>query len=345
LKSLKQASDWLNSAKAPLLLVGGGARDSGPLVRDLAVRLDAPAIMTVNGRGLMPVGHPLAVSCSPSLRPIMDMIEAADLVLAVGTELGPTDYNWMGTGGAKLRGKSIRIDIDQAQLSRTQLVDLPIVSDAGEALVALLPLSERKSRDGAARAAKARELVQRELTPLYRLCLKVLECVRDSLPGAVIVGDSTQPVYAGCVAYAAPAPRSWFCSATGYGSLGYALPAAIGAGLGAPDRPVVCIVGDGGLQFSIQELAAARELEVPVIVLLWNNHGYSEIKSYMTANGIRPIGVDIYTPDFQALAKGFGCEAVRVVRLRDLPRQLRAAAERKTATIIEMVEDEITATE
>jgi acetolactate synthase-1/2/3 large subunit len=343
LKALDQASDWLNAAKAPLMLVGGGAQDSGSLVRELAEKLDAPVVMTVNGRGLLPVGNPLAVPCSPSLRPIMDLIEAADLVLAVGTEFGPTDYNWMGTGGAKFRGKSIRIDIDQTQLARTQLVDLPIVSDVTEALAALLQRIERKSRDGATRAANARDLLQRKLTPLYRSCLGVLDCVRDSLPGAVIVGDSAQPIYAGCVAYAAPAPRSWFCSATGYGTLGYALPAAIGAKLGVPDRPVVCVVGDGGLQFSIPELASARELEVPVIVLLWNNHGYSEIKSYMAANQIRPIGVDIYTPDFQVLAKGFGCDAVRVMRLSDLPEQLRAAAERKTATIIEIVEEEIIA--
>lgn len=342
--ALGKAGDWLNAAKTPLLLIGGGAQDSGALVRGLAEALDAPTVMTVNGRGLLPVDHPLAVPCSPSMGPIMDLIEAADLVLAIGTEFGPTDYDFNGTGGAKFRGKSIRIDIDQGQMARTQLVQLPIVSDVSEALTALLPRIERRSRGGAARAAKAREGVERALSPLYRSCLDVLACVRDSLPGAVIVGDSAQPVYAGCVAYAAPAPRSWFCSATGYGTLGYALPAAIGAKLAAPDRPVVCVIGDGGLQFSIQELASAHELELPLIVLLWNNHGYSEIKSYMTANQIHPIGVDIYTPDFQILAKGFGCDSVRVARLSDLPRQLHAAAERKTATIIEIMEREFTGT-
>jgi acetolactate synthase-1/2/3 large subunit len=204
-----------------------------------------------------------------------------------------------------------------------------------------MPRIEKRSRDGAARASKARDTLRRDLSPLYKTCIAVMNCVRDTMPGAVIVGDSAQPVYAGCVAYEAPAPRSWFCSATGYGTLGYALPASIGAKLGAPDRPVVCVVGDGGLQFSIQELAAVRELELPVIVLLWNNYGYAEIKSYMIANQIRPVGVDIYTPDFQTLAKGFGCEAVKVSRLADLPAALRAAAGRKTATVIEVVEDEI----
>ena len=106
---------------------------------------------------------------------------------------------------------------------------------------------------------------------------------------------------------------------------------------------MVCVVGDGGLQFTIQELASAREAETPVIVLLWNNHGYSEIKSYMVGRQIHPIGVDIYTPDFQVLAKGFGCEAVKVTRLSDLAAELQAAAKRKTATVIELMEQDFAA--
>ncbi len=337
---LASAVAMINSASKPVLLLGGGAQDSGPVVRELAEKLDSPAIMTNNGRGLLPVGHPLGVSCGASSDAAIDLIEGADLVLALGTELGPSEFNWNLRGPAKFRGKSIRIDIDPTQMARAQLVDLPIVSDVGEALSAMMPRIAARNRGGAARAAHARDEMQRGLSPLYRACIDVLACVRDTLPGAVMVGDCAQPVYAACVAYEAPRSRSWFCSATGYGALGYGLPAAIGAKLGVPARPVVCVVGDGGLQFSIQELASARELELPVIVLLWNNYGYGEIKLYMTSNQIHPIGVDIYTPDFQILAKGFGCEAVKVARLPDLPGQLRAAATRKTATIIEIVEQD-----
>jgi len=339
-KAIQEAARWLDGAKSPVILAGGGAADSGPLVRELAEKLDAPVVMTVNGRGLMPVGHPLAVSGSPSMPPVISLIEAADMVLAIGTEFGPTDYDFNGEGGAKFCGKSIRIDIDPVQMGRTQLVDLPIVADATEALAALVPLVQKHQGNGATRAAATRETLQRDLSPLYKSCLKVLHTVRDTLPGAVLVGDSAQPVYAACVGYEAATPRSWFCSATGYGTLGYALPAAIGAQLAAPDRPVVCVVGDGGLQFTIQELASAREAETPVIILLWNNNGYSEIKSYMVNRQIPAIGVDIYTPDFQVLAKGFGCEAVKVTKLSDLPSALQAATKRKTATIIELMEED-----
>ncbi|MGH6891032.1 MAG: 5-guanidino-2-oxopentanoate decarboxylase [Dongiaceae bacterium] len=341
--ALKEAARWLNAATSPLLLLGGGAQDADPFVRELAEKLDAPAVMTVNGRGLLPPGHALAVPCSPSMPPTVRLMETADVILAIGTEFGATDYDWFEQGGAKFNGKSIRIDIDAQQIVRTRQVDLPIVADSSEAIAALVPLVIAASRQGAARAAAAREGVYGELSRAYRACLHLMETVRDALPGAVLVGDSAQPVYAGCINYAAPAPRSWFCSATGYGTLGYALPAAIGAQLAAPDRPVVCIVGDGGLQFTIQELASAREIGAPVIVLLWNNNGYGEIKSYMISRQIHPIGVDIYTPDFQLLAKGFGCEAIKLKNPADLPAMMREAARRKTATIIEIDETDYVA--
>jgi acetolactate synthase I/II/III large subunit len=337
--AIREAARILNEAKSPLLLLGGGAADAEPFARALAERLDAPAVMTVNGRGLLPPDHPLAVPASPSMPPIMDLIERADAVLAAGSEMGPTDYDFYETGRAKFRGRSIRIDIDAQQLLRGQATDLPIVADASEGLSALLPLVQEARHDGARRAATARERLLQELSTAYRACVHLLETVRDSLPEAIIVGDSTQPGYAGSVYFASARPRSWFCSSTGYGTLGYALPAAIGAQLAAPDRPVVCVIGDGGLQFTVQELGSAREIEAPVIVLLWNNRGYGEIKSYMISKQIPPIGVDIFTPDFQLLAKAFGCEAMKLGDPAELPALLRAARDRKAPTIIEIDEE------
>jgi acetolactate synthase I/II/III large subunit len=341
--ALQKAADWLNNAKAPVLLLGGGAQDAGPFVRAVAEKLDAPTVMSVNGRGLLPPGHPLAVPCSPSMPPTMKLIESADVILAIGTEFGSTDYDWFEQGGAKFNGKSIRIDIDAQQIVRSRQPDLPIIADAAEASAALAPLLTATKREGAARAGATRDAVLGDLSRVYRASLHLMETVRDSLPGAVLVGDSAQPVYAGCIYYPSAAPRSWFCSATGYGTLGYALPAAIGAHLAAPERPVVCLIGDGGLQFTIQELASAREAETPVVVLLWNNNGYGEIKTYMVSRQIHPIGVDIFTPDFQMIGKGFGCEVFKLKHPSDLPRLLREATKRKTATIIEIDENDYVA--
>jgi acetolactate synthase-1/2/3 large subunit len=145
-------------------------------------------------------------------------------------------------------------------------------------------------------------------------------------------------VYSGNWVYEAQQPRSWFNSSTGYGTLGYGLPAALGAKLGQPTRPVVCLIGDGGLQFTLPELASAVEAQVPVIVLLWNNLGYGEIKRYMQQRDIALVGVDIYTPDFQQIAAGFGCAAARVENLAALTTELARAQGRRVPTVIEIDE-------
>jgi acetolactate synthase-1/2/3 large subunit len=163
--------------------------------------------------------------------------------------------------------------------------------------------------------------------------------VQKALPDAIFVGDSAEPVYALNQCLEPSRPRSYFNSSTGYGTLGYGMPAGIGAKLAAPDRPVVVLVGDGGLQFTIGELAAGVEAKTGIIILLWNNDGYGEIKNYMIERQIRPIGVDIYTPDFQVIAKGFGCQAVAIESYEQLHRELIAANKRKVPTIVEIRAD------
>ena len=125
-------------------------------------------------------------------------------------------------------------------------------------------------------------------------------------------------------------------AATGFGTLGYALPAAIGVKVARPDMPVICIVGDGGLQFSLPELASSAEAGAPVIVLLWNDRCYGEIEHYMVRNQIAPLGVKLYATDFSAIAKAFGCVHVPAATLAEVEAAMKAAAERPVTTIIEM---------
>ena len=165
-----------------------------------------------------------------------------------------------------------------------------------------------------------------------------LDEIRDALPGAVIVGDSTQAVYAGNLSYEPDAPKGWFNSATGYGTLGYALPASIGAKLGAPHRPVVCLAGDGGLQFTLGELGSAIDAGTPIIVLVWNNRGYGEIKTYMQDRGIPPEGVDLHTPDFCMIARAYGWTAERLEERDSLTGLLQEAEGRAGPTLIEIDE-------
>jgi acetolactate synthase-1/2/3 large subunit len=342
--ALDEAAALLAGARRPIILAGGGAIEAAPELRALAERLQAPVALTINAKGLLPRGHALSIGSTQSLPATRAMVCEADVVLAVGTELGETDYDVVFDGGFAIVGKLVRIDIDAQQAMRNFRPDVAIAADAKLALAALdaglaaRPLPPRDAGWGAPRVRAVRDAVNASYDGPIRSQAALLDTVLDTLPDAVIVGDSTRPVYAGNFAFEAAAPRSWFNSSTGYGTLGYGLPAAIGARLATDNRPVICLIGDGGLQFTLPELASAVEAAVPVIVLLWNNRGYAEIRKYMVERDIEPIGVDIYTPDFLALARGFGCCAATAETPALLANELKQAAARRVPTLIEIDE-------
>ncbi|WP_417613934.1 5-guanidino-2-oxopentanoate decarboxylase [Oceanisphaera sp.] len=343
--ALKAAADLLRSAKRPLVLLGGGTSDSGAAMTRLVEALDAPTAYTINAKGVLPKGHALALGSNQSLVPVRQLALEADVVLAIGTELGETDYDAVFDGNFRLGGKLIRIDIDPEQLNRNFPAEVAILSDAGLAVDGLLrELGEpaggtAEDSPGAQRARAVRELLDTQKPTAWNGQRRVLETIQQVLPEVIVVGDSTQPVYSGNHLYESHSPRSWFNSATGYGTLGYGLPAAIGAKLAAPQRPVVSLIGDGGIQFTLPELASAVEAKTPIIVLLWNNDGYGEIKHYMESRDIEPIGVDIYTPDLLAIARGFGCHAEQATSFEQLRDLLQTAAGATRPTIIEVRED------
>jgi acetolactate synthase-1/2/3 large subunit len=338
------AADLLNEAKAPLILAGGGAKWSAQEITALAERLDAPVVMTTNGRGILPPGHPLAVSISASFRASRELIASADVVLALGTEFGPTDYDMYEDGFFEIPGRLIRVEIDPMQMTRGALPEIGIVGDAQSAASDLVELVEEADRGGKARAAKARdEGGKRDLSDQMRGDLHILEMVRDTLPGVIFAGDSTQLVYAGNLGFDSAGPAQYFNSATGYGTLGYGLPAGIGAKAASPETPVVVLAGDGGVQFSIAELASAKDAKLPVILMLHDNKGYGEIKSYMVSQNIPPLGVDLYTPDLVAIGKAYGWHAERINDLDALKAALVAGAASAEPTMIvfgEEVRDE-----
>lgn len=335
------AAKLLAAARAPVLLVGGGAADCGKLIETFAARLDAPVVMTVNGKGLMPPGSALSVGFSPAMPAVQALLRASDVVLAVGTEIGPTDFDATSTDPITLGETLIRIDIDPGQASRSVIADLAICSDAGTALtelIAALGSVPATSVGGKARAAETRKAAEAELSPAARTHRRILDVIRSSATDVVVVGDSTMPIYSGNRFYEAQAPRSWFNAATGYGTLGYALPAAIGASLGAPGRPIVCLAGDGGLQFTLPELATAIDVGRPLAVVLWNNNAYGAIRRHMEGTNMAPIGVGLSNPDFLALARAYGCAAVRPETLDEFASALVGAYATKGPTLIEIVD-------
>jgi acetolactate synthase-1/2/3 large subunit len=165
---------------------------------------------------------------------------------------------------------------------------------------------------------------------------RAVETIRDALPGTIIVGDSTQPVYAANLYYDHDRPGGWFNAATGFGALGYGPPAAIGAALAVPDAPVVCLTGDGGFQFTLPEIGAALDAGANVIFVVWNNRGYREIETSMREVGVEPVGVSPAPPDFLKLADAYGIAAERLAGIEALPAALVRAKAAQKPRIIEI---------
>jgi acetolactate synthase-1/2/3 large subunit len=144
------------------------------------------------------------------------------------------------------------------------------------------------------------------MAPDMRAAVQVLNVARDIVPDAIMIGDSTQLIYAGNLFFDHDRAGGWFNASTGFGALGFAIPAAIGAQIAAPDARVICIVGDGGAQFSLPEVMVAVDENLPVIFVIWNNHGYQEIATSMQVADITVVGCDPTPPDFSATAASFG---------------------------------------
>ncbi len=336
-----RAAALLRKAERPLVVLGGGVQDAASEARELVNRLGAPAVTTINGKGILLPDDPLNLGSTLPQPPVLEALCNADVVLAVGTELGETD-TLLFRRRLELNGKLIRVDIDREQLRRNALPEVGIVSDSKAALGAL---SDALTSAGASRGAqtdRAKALkteLDALLTEPQRMHQRIMRAVDEALPNPIVVGDSTQLIYSANLFYQPQASRSYFNSSTGYGTLGYALPAALGAKLARPDRPVVSIIGDGGLMFTVAELATGVELKLPVAILVWNNRGYGEIKKYMAERGVPEIGVDIYTPDLLAVARAFGCHTARADTLDQL-RELLAETPRASAPTVIEVEEE-----
>jgi acetolactate synthase-1/2/3 large subunit len=341
--SINAAAGILRQASRPLIAIGGGAKNATKALIALAEQMNAPVVNTVNAKGVIPYSHPLAVGGSGSQDAIRDEFSKADVVLAVGTEFSETDYDFFYHGALKVGGKLIRVDIDPRQLTRNIRPDLPINSDAALALSALaVALNQSEAPHdgrGITRAKALRSALTSNQDANYQA---VFATIREALPEVIIAGDSTQATYYAWLNYETEQPRRYFHSASGYGTLGYAIPAAIGASLGNTDVPVIGLIGDGAAQFTLGELACAAEIKTGVIFLLWNNNGYGEIKRFMENGDITPIGVDIHTPDFMTIGKAMGCNVACPNDLETLKQALINARNTSTPTLIELRQERFT---
>jgi acetolactate synthase-1/2/3 large subunit len=332
LAAIAAAAELIDAAERPVLYLGGGvvAAGAAPLARALAEQAAIPTVMTLMGLGAMPSDHPLSLGMlgMHGARFTNFAVQESDLLLVVGARL---DDRAVGKASAFApHARLIHIDIDRAELGKIKTPFLAIHADVKEALAALLPRVRPQMRKrwlAHVAALKARFPMampgRDDIAQHYGLIQAVAEQLDDS---AVVVTDVGQHQMWVAQAYPLCRPRQWLTSG-GLGTMGFGLPAAIGAALAQPQRTVVLFTGDGSLQMNLQELATLAEWQANVKVVLMDNHTLGLV--YQQQNlfyGQRAIA-SYYTHhvDFVTVARGFGLPAFDLTQTAD-PRRLLAEA-------------------
>jgi acetolactate synthase-1/2/3 large subunit len=310
---VQEAAALLARASRPLVVAGGGVIAAGAERELVAVarRLGAPVIATVGGRGALDERDPLFQGVLPDRRACAEPLRAADVVLAAGTRLGHRSLDKLGVTlgpGQAL----VHLDLDPTVIGKVSKPRVAIVGDARDGLTRLLAgLGAGDPAAGWDRAWLAR--VRADAGPRYTPVIAALvDTLRAALPeDAIVVGDQTGLTYWMEWRFPVLRPRT-FLYPTGSATLGYAVPAAIGAKVARPDRPVVAIAGDGGFLYTVNELATAVKYRLPVVVVVVNDERFGAIHWLQERLFGRAGEADLTNPDFPALARAFGCRAERV---------------------------------
>jgi acetolactate synthase I/II/III large subunit len=331
LEAIDRAAQLVCAARRPMIIVGGGAQDAAPEVRELAEVLHAPVVSRQMGRGILSDEHPLALQANAA----NSLWAGVDLVIGIGTRLQQL-REW----GRDSALKVVRIDIDPVEHGRIAPPDAGIVADAAEATRALIDALRGRSlqaEDITAGIRAARERQRGELREQIPVQVAFLEAIRAELPpDGVLIDEVTQVGHAAKLAFPTHAPRSLITS--GYqGTLGYGYATALGVQASLPDRAVVSISGDGGFMYTMPELATAVLHDLPVVALVFNDGCYGNVDVIQKRwYGGRTIGTRLANPDFVALAEAFGALGLRARGPDELRRALRTALERRRPAIIDV---------
>ena len=325
---VKAAAELLSKAKRPFIILGGGGMMGGASALRIAEATGAVVLTTTAGKGVVPADHSHVWGYCLGNPEMQHALQQSDCVLAVGTELSETDF-W--NGSYRITAPMIRIDIDADVLARPHRTAVPILADAATTTAAIAALLTGHKPCHATPPAPSDD-------PLRQTLTKVLNVIRDSLPAeTVIASDMTQIAYAANEIFPCSKPRTWLHPA-GFGTLGFAMPAAIGAKFGMGQTPVAALAGDYGFQYTINELGTAVEHKLPIPILLWNNSALGQIRDDMVNKGIQPNAVTLRNPDFQALAKACGARAEKPENLKTLGKAIATSLKADGPTIIEMSE-------
>ncbi|HET9015693.1 MAG TPA: thiamine pyrophosphate-binding protein [Thermomicrobiaceae bacterium] len=333
-----RAVQSIASARRPVVYCGGGVITSGatPEITELATRLGAPVLTSIMGKGAVSEDHPLALGALWSRGNAVDqLLREADLALVFGSKLGAqeTDYQQM-----PLPANLIRIDVDPVELTRNYPAALAIEADARETAIALLrALEAGPSSEPAWSTNQVADVRERARTQAWGADKQgYVEALRGAIPhDGILVNDMTMMSYVLCGLYPVNEPRTFFFP-SGYGTLGFSLPAAIGAKVARPDAVVVAVAGDGGFQYTMQELATAVQFRLGIPIVIFNDSTYTAVKDAQAREYDRRfIAVDLINPDYVKLADAYGIPSTVARTPDELGRAVREASTRDLPTIID----------
>lgn len=344
---IAKATELLVAAKRPAIVVGNGVMNATGELRQLAERLQIPVTEHDSGKGAFPNDHPLGLgSALPGRRsassPVQEYLPTCDVVLVVGASLSHRSTKNLGL---ELNGKIIQVDIDPEMIGRNYPVTVGLVGDAKAILQQLVSATENtapsRGVDHLSEIGALKTSVNAWLDQDYPNERRLWDGIRSVLDrDAVIVADSAMAGYAGHRCFQALEPRT-FHHPHGWVSIGYGFAGSLGAKAGLPDRQVVCVTGDGGFQYNLQELGTAVQYGIAPVVLIFNDNKWGVLEQYQTSrfNG-RYFATNLANPNFQALASAYGIESAQVGSIDQLVGELKRAVKSDRIQLIEVLTPE-----
>ncbi|MCE2462520.1 MAG: thiamine pyrophosphate-binding protein [Dehalococcoidia bacterium] len=341
LEDLREAAQVIAQANMPLIYAGGGVArsDAEEALVKLVEATNIPVVTSIGGKGVIPDSHPMSYgSCfSPrgerqEMNQLYDVMQSADVVIGIGTRFS------LGNPAGEA-STLVNINIDDTELTRHQANTIPLHGDARATIEALLPfLMEARAgeRPSSAEAVSA----ARSLIAYYDIRLKepqypVLEAIRSGIPDdAFIVWDITQFGYYARTHWQVNHPKTYIDSGYSF-NLGYAFPTALGVKVARPDRPVVCMTGDGGFMFNSSELSTAVRYGINVVTVVFRNDSYGNVARDLDDAFGGAYGTDLHNPDFVRFAESFGAVGMRAADPMDLETLIPMALERQAPVIID----------
>ncbi|BDA52371.1 acetolactate synthase large subunit [Raoultella ornithinolytica] len=337
--SVHDAAAMINAAKRPVLYLGSGVINAPEQVRALAEKANLPTTMTLMALGMLPKAHPLSLGMlgMHGARSTNFILQEADLLIVLGARF---DDRAIGkTEQFCPNAKIIHVDIDRSELGKIKQPHVAIQGDVADVLAQLTPQVAAQSRDEWRQlvADLQREFpspIPQESDPLthYGLINAVAACVNDE---AIVTTDVGQHQMWVAQAYPLNRPRQWLTSG-GLGTMGFGLPAAVGAALANPQRKVICFSGDGSLMMNIQEMATAAENQLDVKIILMNNEALGLVYQQQSLFYQQGVFAATYPGmiNFMQIAAGFGLQTCDLNHEADPQAALQAIIDRPGPALI-----------